>query len=140
MISITYVARWFAVSAAALVWSVTAVAQPTQMSLQLTYEVEWGNVDVAIATADWVFGEDSFELSATSRTVGLTDALRSYRGSTELSGRIEAGALPAAQAFHFRCFQAPVTGSRHDLVDGCRHRRQQQTAEAGPEEGFPVDG
>lgn len=91
MISITYVARWFAVSAAALVWSVTAVAQPTQMSLQLTYEVEWGNVDVAIATADWVFGEDSFELSATSRTVGLTDALRSYRGSTELSGRIEAG-------------------------------------------------
>lgn len=68
----------------------TKLQTPTS-SLQLTYEVEWGDVDVATATADWAFGEDTFELVATSRTVGLTDALRKYRGRTELAGRIEAG-------------------------------------------------
>lgn len=74
-----------------LVWPATVVSQPKTMSLQLTYEVEWGDVDVATTTADWVFGEDTFELVATSRTVGLTDALRKYRGRTELTGRIENG-------------------------------------------------
>ena len=67
------------------------VAQPKTMSLQLTYEVEWGEVGVATTTADWIFDEDRFELVATSRTVGLTDALRGYRGRTELVGRIEDG-------------------------------------------------
>ncbi|MEC7437902.1 MAG: DUF3108 domain-containing protein [Pseudomonadota bacterium] len=71
--------------------SATASAQPAGTSLQLAYEVEWGNVDVATATADWVFSEDSFELVATSQTVGLTGSVRAYRGQTELTGRIEKG-------------------------------------------------
>jgi len=71
--------------------STTAIAQASTTSLQLTYEVEWGDVDVATATADWVFGEDSFELVATSQTVGITDTLRRYRGRTELTGKIEKG-------------------------------------------------
>ena len=75
---------------ACLVPAIVAAQAPTS-ALQLTYEVEWGDVDVASATADWTFGEDSFELVATSRTVGLTDAFRKYRGRTELTGRIEKG-------------------------------------------------
>ena len=76
---------------ACLVCGTQAHAAPADVSLTLTYEVEWGDVDVATATADWVFTADSFTLTATSRTVGVTDAFRKYRGRTALSGRIEAG-------------------------------------------------
>jgi hypothetical protein len=85
------VARCLALAIALSVASATASAQPAGISLQLAYEVEWGNVDVATATADWVFSEDRFELVATSRTVGLTGSVRAYRGQTELTGRIEKG-------------------------------------------------
>ena len=70
---------------------VAMAAQSKATSLQLTYQVEWGGVDVATTTADWVFGEDTFELVATSQTVGLTGSFRTYRGRTELTGRIEDG-------------------------------------------------
>ena len=85
------VARCLALAIALSVSSSTASTQPAGISLQLAYEVEWGNVDVATATADWVFSEDSFELVATSQTVGLAGSLRTYRGETELTGRIEKG-------------------------------------------------
>ena len=91
MISTRSVACCLVVAVAILLGPVNAFAKPKTMSLQLTYEIEWGDVDVATTTADWVFGEDTFELVATSRTVGLTDALRKYRGRTELTGRIEEG-------------------------------------------------
>jgi hypothetical protein len=80
-----------AAAVACLMFGAYAHAEPADMSLQLTYEVEWGDVDVATATADWIFTEDSFALTATSRTVGVTDSFRKYRGRTELSGRIEEG-------------------------------------------------
>ncbi len=85
------VARCLALAIALSVSSATASTQPAGTSLQLAYEVEWGNVDVATATADWVFSEDSFELVATSQTVGLTGSVTAYRGQTELTGRIEKG-------------------------------------------------
>ena len=91
MISTRSVACCLVVAVAILLGPVNAFAKPKTMLLQLTYEIEWGDVDVATTTADWVFGEDTFELVATSRTVGLTDALRKYRGRTELTGRIEEG-------------------------------------------------
>ena len=74
-----------------LVWPLAAFAQSKTMSVHLSYKVSLGHVDVATTSADWVFGEDTFELSATSRTVGLTDMLRKYRGQIDLSGRIENG-------------------------------------------------
>ena len=80
-----------AIALSVLVHAGPLSAQPAGMSLQLSYEVEWGGVDVATATAHWVFGEDSFELVARSETVGVTGSLRSYRGLTELTGRIEDG-------------------------------------------------
>ena len=91
MISTRSVACCLVVAVAILLRPVNAFAKPKTMSLQLTYEIEWGDVDVLTTTADWVFGEDTVELVATSRTVGLTDALRKYRGRTELTGRIEEG-------------------------------------------------
>ena len=57
------VARCLALAIALSVASATASAQPAGISLQLAYEVEWGNVDVATATADWVFSEDGSSLS-----------------------------------------------------------------------------
>ena len=68
-----------------------AYAGATDTSLRLTYEVEWGDVDVATATADWTFTEDTFAVIATSQTIGMTDAVRTYRGTAELSGWIEGG-------------------------------------------------
>jgi len=91
MIGIRPVAYCLAVAVTFLVGPATAVATSGPMSLQLTYKIEWGDVDVATTSADWVFAEDTFELVATSRTVGLSDALRTYRGRTELSGRIVNG-------------------------------------------------
>jgi len=91
MIRIRPVTSRLAVVLAILLPSAAAFAQTGSTSLQLTYEVEWGNLDVATTTADWVFGEDRFELVATSQTVGITDALRKYRGRTELTGRIRDG-------------------------------------------------
>jgi len=64
------------------IYPIVAVAASKTTSLQLTYQVEWGDVDVATTTADWIFGEDTFELVATSRTIGVTDRLRRYRGRT----------------------------------------------------------
>ena len=59
------------------------------MSLQLTYS--WlGHAELATTDAKWVFGEESFEVIATSRTVGLTEVLRKYRGRAELAGKIKA--------------------------------------------------
>lgn len=84
-------ARCLAVALTVFLWPAAATAKPADMSLQLTYQIEWGEVDVATATADWVFAEESFELVATSQTVGLTGSLRQYRGLTELTGRIEDG-------------------------------------------------
>jgi len=91
MIRISPIAVCLAAALAVLVAPAAAVAASKTTSLQLTYQVEWGDVDVATTTADWTFGEDRFELVATSRTIGLTDRLRKYRGRTELTGRIEDG-------------------------------------------------
>ena len=91
MIRITSFLWGFVAATTLLVWSVTAFAQSNVMSVQLGYKISLGHVDVATSSAAWIFGEDTFELSATSWTVGLTDMLRKYRGQIDLSGRVENG-------------------------------------------------
>ena len=85
MISANPIPLRLAVVFALLFQPLAAFAQPNTTSLQLIYEVEWGKVDVVTITADWTFSEDAFELLATSRTIGLTDAFQevSWRGRTE---------------------------------------------------------
>jgi len=82
---------WLAVIVSTLLLPIAVFAQSNTTTLHMAYKVEWGDVDVATITADWNFSEDEFELVATSRTVGLTDTVRKYRGETHLSGRIEDG-------------------------------------------------
>ena len=68
-----------------------ALAENAEFELQLEYRVSWSNADIASATANWSFGDTSFELAATSRTLGITDTFRKYRGKVEISGRIKNG-------------------------------------------------
>ena len=68
-----------------------ALADNAEFDLQLEYRVSWSNADIASATANWSFGDTSFELAATSRTLGMTETFRKYRGKVEISGRIENG-------------------------------------------------
>lgn len=66
-------------------------AGAADFDLQLEYRVSWSNADIASATADWSFGKTSFELAATSRTLGFSETFRKYRGRLEIEGRIEDG-------------------------------------------------
>ena len=68
-----------------------ALAENAEFELQLEYRVSWSNADIASATANWSFGDTGFELAATSRTLGITETVRKYRGKVEISGRIENG-------------------------------------------------
>ena len=68
-----------------------ALAENAEFELQLEYRVSWSNADIASATANWSFGDTRFELVATSRTLGMTETFRKYRGKVEISGRIENG-------------------------------------------------
>ena len=70
---------------------ITAFSQTKPMLLHLTYRVGLGHAELATTDAKWVFSKESFEVIATSRTVGLTEVLRKYRGRAELAGKIEGG-------------------------------------------------
>ncbi len=37
-----------------------------EFELKLTYQVQWGNVKIAEAEAEWVFEEDSYVMSGAS--------------------------------------------------------------------------
>ena len=84
-------ARCLAVLACSAGLGSVAVADSSEFDLQLEYRVSWSNADIASATANWSFGDTSFELAATSRTLGMTETFRKYRGKVVISGRIEDG-------------------------------------------------
>ena len=86
-----YPVRFLAVLAWCVGFGSAALADSTEFDLQLEYRVSWSNADIASATASWSFGVTSFELAAKSRTLGLTETFRKYRGKVEISGRIENG-------------------------------------------------
>ena len=91
MVSAKSLARCLAVVVICLFEPITAFSQTTPMSLQLTYRVGLGHAELATTDAKWVFDKDAFEVVATSRTVGLTEMLRRYRGRAELAGKIDGG-------------------------------------------------
>ena len=91
MVSAKSLARCLAVVVICLFEPITAFSQTTPMSLQLTYRVGLGHAELATTDAKWVFDKDSFEVVAASRTVGLTEMLRRYRGRAELAGKIDGG-------------------------------------------------
>ena len=89
--AIRSLARCLAVLACSAGLGSVAVADSSEFDLQLEYRVSWSNADIASATANWSFGETSFELAATSRTLGMTETFQKYRGKVEISGRIKNG-------------------------------------------------
>ena len=91
MVSCKFFARCFAVVFVCYFEPVTAFSQTTIMSLQLTYRVGLGHAELATTNAKWIFDNKSFEMVATSQTVGITEMFRKYRGRAELAGKIESG-------------------------------------------------
>ncbi len=89
--AVRFLFRFIAVLACSMGLGPVAVADNAKFDLQLEYRVSWSNADIASATANWSFGETSFELAATSRTLGMIENFRKYRGKVEISGRIENG-------------------------------------------------
>ena len=89
--ALRFLFKFFAVLACLLGLGSFALADNAEFDLQLEYRVSWSNADIASATANWSFGDTSFELAATSRTLGLTETFRKYRGKVQISGRIENG-------------------------------------------------
>ena len=63
-------------------------AHATGTTFDLRYEMQWGNVNVGEAEASWVFTPNTFEMVAKSRTVGISDKIRKYRGNSAVQGRI----------------------------------------------------
>ena len=57
-----------------------------EFELKLTYQVQWGNVKIAEAEAEWVFEEDSYVMSGASQTMGIADKMRNFRGTSSVSG------------------------------------------------------
>lgn len=59
--------------------------------LDLRYEVQWGNINVGEAEASWIFTDSTFQMIGSSKTVGISDSLRKYRGTSEVTGQIYDG-------------------------------------------------
>ena len=59
-----------------------------ETTMELRYEVQWGNVNIGEAEASWTFTQNRFEIVGKSKTVGISDKLRKYRGSSKAEGQI----------------------------------------------------
>ena len=55
-----------------------------EIELQLTYQVQWGDLDIAKAEAKWVFKEDTYKMSGASQTLGIVKKIRDFRGASTL--------------------------------------------------------
>lgn len=64
-----------------------------EIEVQLTYQVQWGNLDIGKAEAEWVFKEDTYTMSGASQTLGIVKKIREFRGASTLSGNIIEGAF-----------------------------------------------
>ena len=62
-----------------------------EIEVELTYLVQWGDLDIAKAEAEWVFKEDTYTMSGTSETLGIVKKIRDFRGASKLSGNIIEG-------------------------------------------------
>lgn len=64
-----------------------------EIEVQLTYQVQWGDLDIGKAEAEWVFKEDTYTMSGASQTLGIVKKIREFRGASTLSGNIIEGAF-----------------------------------------------
>ena len=64
-----------------------------EIEVQLTYQVQWGDLDIAKAEAEWVFKEDTYTMIGASQTLGIVKKIRDFKGASTLSGNIIEGAF-----------------------------------------------
>ena len=62
-----------------------------EIELQLTYLVQWGDMEIASAKAEWVFKEDTYTMSGASKTLGIVKKLEISEALSKLSGNIIEG-------------------------------------------------
>lgn len=62
-----------------------------ETTMGLRYEVQWGNLNVGQVEANWIFSENTYEMVGNSRTVGIWEKVREYRGSSNIKGQIRDG-------------------------------------------------
>tara|TARA_A100001015_G_scaffold294552_1_gene372473 strand:- start:2988 stop:3836 length:849 start_codon:yes stop_codon:yes gene_type:complete len=60
-------------------------------TIDLRYEVQWGNLNVGEVEASWVFSGNTYEMVGNSRAVGISDKVSKYRGSSNVKGQIRDG-------------------------------------------------
>ena len=60
-------------------------------TVDLRYEVQWGNLNVGEAEASWVFSGNTYEMVGKSRAVGISNKVSKYRGSSNVKGQIQDG-------------------------------------------------
>lgn len=60
-------------------------------TVNLRYDVQWGNMNVGEVEASWVFSEDTYEMVGNSRAVGISGKVSNYRGSSSVKGQIRDG-------------------------------------------------
>lgn len=65
----------------------SASAQSGQTVIDLRYEIQWGNMNIAHADARWVLQPETYSMTGNARTVGATDLLYKYRGKSHLLGQ-----------------------------------------------------
>ena len=63
------------------------------IELKTVYQVQWNDIEIAKAEADWVLTEDSYVMSGTSQTVGILNKIKGFKGTSSLSGNAASGAF-----------------------------------------------
>ena len=64
---------------------------PAETTVELRYEVQWGNLNVGEVEASWVFSGNTYEMVGKSRAVGISKKVSKYRGSSNVKGQIQDG-------------------------------------------------
>ena len=66
------------IEAAALSKLIASSAWSSGIELKVVYQVQWNDIEIAKAEADWVLTEDSYVMSGTSQTVGILNKIRGF--------------------------------------------------------------
>ena len=77
--------------AAVLSKLVASSAWSSGIELKVVYQVQWNDIEIAKAEAEWVFTKDSYMMSSTSQTVGILNKIRDFKGTSLLLGNVSSG-------------------------------------------------
>jgi len=79
--------RWLILTL--LVISFQYPADAKDRKIEVKYQLQWGNLDIAEMEASWTFTETSFEMTGEARSRGALSAFREFSGLTYTRGAIK---------------------------------------------------